>query len=222
MNTKNKVVKTFIIFGCVLTLALYLFLCIPVVKFLNNRQALENYIESFGAFMPLVYILMVILQIFIPFIPGEPFEIMAGYLFGSALGSVIAIFAESVASVIIILLVRKYGIRLVQLFFKDKDINKLAFLNNQKWSYLFAILFIIPGTPKDLLCYVSGLMNFKLIPLLIISTIGRIPSIITSTIPGGAIGSSNYKLAIIVYGITIVVSLLGIYFYNKITKENKY
>lgn len=221
MNKDNKKLKFLIILACVIALVITIFLFIPIIKYLNNEEALENYIKSFGFFMPFVYILLVLIQIFIPVIPGEPFEILAGYLFGAFWGSIIAIFAESLASILIILLVRKYGIKLIRVLFKDKDIEKVKFLNNKKLFFLFVILFIIPGTPKDLLCYVSGIMNFDLTPLILVTTFGRIPAIITSTIPGSALGNQNYKLAIIVYSITIVISIIGIIIYNKCTKKDK-
>ena len=41
---------------------------------------------------------------------------------------------------------------------------------------------MIPGTPKDLLCYFAGLTDMKFPVFLLICSLGRLPSLVTSTI----------------------------------------
>lgn len=81
------------------------------------------------------------------------------------------------------------------------------------------LIFFIPGTPKDALTYFIPLTDMKLSTFLFITTIARIPSIITSTIGGHAIGVENYIFSILVFVITGIISLVGLYIYKKISQK---
>lgn len=85
---------------------------------------------------------------------------------------------------------------------------------------LFLIIFMIPGTPKDLLSYVAGLTDISFPVWLMICSLGRIPSIITSTIGGNALGTKNYWFAIAVFAVTMAVSGVGIWIYDRICKRH--
>lgn len=110
----------------------------------------------------------------------------------------------------------------VEAFFSREQINSLKFLHNHKELDLIVfILLFIPGTPKDIITYFVGLTPMKLRTLILISFFARIPSVITSTIGGDAIGDQNYTFAIIVFVITIIISGIGVLIYRKITKKEK-
>ena len=84
------------------------------------------------------------------------------------------------------------------------------------------IVFFIPGTPKDLLCYFAGLTDVKIGLFIFFSTVGRLPSVLTSTVSGGALGSKSYLFAITVLVLTIALSCLGLWLYKVIcTRNNK-
>lgn len=74
---------------------------------------------------------------------------------------------------------------------------------------------MIPGTPKDLLCYFAGLTDIRLSLWLLICSLGRLPSIVTSTVGGDALGTSNYWFAAAVFAITLVISLVGLLILQK-------
>ena len=81
------------------------------------------------------------------------------------------------------------------------------------------ILFIIPGTPKDLLVYIGGLLPIKPVRFIMISTFARFPSVITSTLMGASILNGNIKFSIIVYVATFLITLLFIFIVNKLDKN---
>ncbi len=62
-------------------------------------------------------------------------------------------------------------------------------------------MFLFPGTPKDLLTYCAGLTHMQLGRWLALSVVGRIPSVITSTIGGDALGAGSYGFAALVFGV---------------------
>lgn len=65
---------------------------------------------------------------------------------------------------------------------------------------------MIPGTPKDLMVYFIGLTKIKTLHFILITSIARLPSIVTSTIGGNALGMQNYVFAIVVFAVTLVIS----------------
>ena len=81
------------------------------------------------------------------------------------------------------------------------------------------ILFIIPGCPKDLLCYVAGLTRMKLSAFCIIATLGRLPAVIGTAVGGQAIEAGNYTMAVIAFAVTAAVSLVGMLIYSLIIKR---
>ena len=82
---------------------------------------------------------------------------------------------------------------------------------------------MIPGTPKDLLIYAVALTKIRAQDFLIISTLSRIPTIITSAYAGAAISNGDYLKTIIAYIITAVISLFGIAISKfLVRKKNEY
>ena len=213
MNRKNSLF--FKIIAVVIVLSITIVFCVPFIKFINNPDTLRVFIESFGIMAPLAYILLTFIQILVPIIPGEPFELLAGYVFGLVKGTLLCLFAESISSIIIILMVRRYGDKIVKLFFSEDTLKKLEKYKNEKNFYIFILLFVLPGTPKDLICYFAGLTKFKLFPLLLASTLGRFPSIITSTLPGSLSGEKNYILALGIYLVVGIISFVVARIFNK-------
>ena len=122
--------------------------------------------------------------------------------------------------VIVFLEVRKFGVKLVEVFFDIEKIKNLKFLQDEKrLDFITAVVFFLPGTPKDLLTYAVGLTDIKFSRFLLIVSVARFPSVITSTIGGSALGMANYKFAIIVFALTAVISLAGIAIYNYICRK---
>lgn len=223
---KNKKTATLIamIIAAVIIISLCIFVGLPMLKLAAEPEKFRLWVEEKGIWGPIIYCLVVIFQILIAFIPGEPLELVAGYTFGSLQGTLLCLIAEAIGSILVLFLVRKYGMQLLEIFFKKESIDKLKFLHtSKKGSVVFLFLFLIPGTPKDLLCYYAGLTDIPMPVLIIICTICRFPSIITSTVSGSAFGDKNYLFAILLFAGTLVISGIGVLLYNRLClkKENK-
>ena len=149
-------------------------------------------------------------------------QVAAGYVFGAWWGTVIALTGIMLGSVAVIFLVRRFGRKFVYAFYPKEKMDKLPILNNpRKRNLLTMVLFLIPGTPKDMLTYAVGLTDMSIPLYIALTTVARIPSIITSTLAGGAMGDKNYTVAIITFAVTAVVSLIGVLIYNHIQKKHE-
>lgn len=219
--SKKKIYSIIIlVFVIIFMLLVTVFIGTPLVKFANEPDKFRSLIENLGFGGHLIYMGMLIFQIIFSLIPGEPFEILAGYTFGAVEGTILCLVSSVIGSSIVFLFTKKFGIKFVELFFSKDKIDSLKILHDKKRMYYIIFLaFFIPGTPKDLLSYVAGLTPIKFLPYIILSTIAKIPSVITSTIGGNAVGDQNYFFAALVFIITGLICLLGIFAYNKITKK---
>ena len=180
----------------------------------------SEWVDSHGIWSRFIFIGMVIFQVVIALVPGEPLEIGAGYAFGAVEGTILVVIGITLGSVMVLGLVRKFGVKLVEVFFDIEKIKKLKFLQDEKrLDFITAVVFFLPGTPKDLLTYAVGLTDIKFSRFLLIVSVARFPSVITSTIGGSALGMANYKFAIIVFALTAVISLAGIAIYNYICRK---
>lgn len=194
----------------------------PMLKLVEDPVSFRKFIENKGILAQISFIGMVFFQVIIAIIPGEPLEIAAGYAFGAIEGTILSLIGIALGSAAVFMLVKTLGVKLVEVFFPIEKIQSMKFLkDSKKRNTLAFILMLIPGTPKDLLSYFVGLTEMKLSEWLIITTIARIPSVATSTIGGDALGEENYITAVVVFGITAVVSILGILIYNYITKRRE-
>lgn len=190
---------------------------VPMVQFVSQPQAFRDWVQEYGIWGKLLFVGMVILQVIVAIIPGEPLEIGAGYAFGAVEGTLLCLIGIVIGSTLVFLLVRKLGIRLVEVFFPIEKIRSLRFLQDSKrLNRLVFLVFFIPGTPKDLLCYFVGLTEMKLPTWVAISFFARIPSVVTSTLGGDALGTQSYLQAAIVFGAAGIISAVGLYFYHRL------
>ena len=212
--------------GIFLFLLLSVLICIfagkPLIQFVQEPERFRAWVDEQGVMAPIAFLGMLVLQIVVAVIPGEPLEIAAGYAFGAVEGTLLCLFGAFLGRGAGFLLVRKLGARAVDVFFPLDKLNELKFLQNKRRLTLWVFfLFFLPGTPKDVLCYVVGLTDLPLRSWLIISAIAPLPSIVTSTIGGDALGMGDYGFAILVFAVTIAISGLGLLAYHLIcrTKE---
>ena len=187
-----------------------------------SREDFRDYVRSFGALAPAVMLGLQILQVFIALIPGELVESAAGFILGPWLGTLVCYLGIALASALILTLTRRCGVKLVEVFISREKINELRFLSTeQKRNALIFLLFFIPGTPKDLLTYFVGLTDIKLGTFLLLSMVARIPSVLTSTFGGHLLGEARYLGAVILYGVTGLLSLLGMAGYHRYLKKKQ-
>ena len=128
-----------------------------------------------------------------------------------------------ITTTIIVLLVKKYGKSFIYNFFDKKRIDKIEnsklFKKTKTIEILVCILFFIPGTPKDLIVYLGGLLPIKPIRFILISTFVRFPSVISSTLAGANISVGKWEISAIVYLVTFIITGIVIFIINKFDKK---
>ena len=195
---------------------------LPFKESLNDPLLLKEQLLQYGNWGKIILALAMALQVIFIFLPGEVIEITAGFSYGPFLGLLICLAGSIIGTVSIYYLVKKYKDRLVETIFDSRQLNEIAFLKKEKnLEIILFIIFFIPGTPKDILTYLAPLTKLKLTTFLIITSIARIPSIITSTLGGDALCKQNYHFTIYIFVITGIISVLSMFGYKKyVHKKN--
>lgn len=219
LRTKRIISICSLVIMLALFIAIAVFVGKPLVEMFKKEESFKEWIKQKGFLGQLAMIGIMLLQVFVAIIPGEPIEIGAGYAFGAAQGMLLCLIGSAIGLAIIYPLTRIYGMKMVELFVPREKLENIPLLKKkEKLDALVFILYFIPGTPKDIFNYVLGLTPMSLGRALLITTIARIPSVLSSTLFGSLTGDSKYTIAIIVYGITAVLSVVGALIYKKMTK----
>lgn len=204
-----------------------LIVVIPMILFLTNREffsqfesieEVEKFIGSYGHLSGLVYIGFQILQVIISLIPGEVFQVAAGFLFGPFWGIVYALIGCAIGEAIAFGLARVLGRDFVRLFLSEEQFEKYSSrLNSNRGYTLCFILYLIPGIPKDILCYVAGASEIRFLPFLIISMVGRLPGLIGSIAMGALVDSGQYLFAGIILALACIIAVIGFIFRERLS-----
>lgn len=170
----------------------------------------------------LVFIAIQFVQVVFAFIPGEFIEVGAGYVYGSFKGLVLCMIGVLLATCLIFSLTRLLGKKFTDIMIDSRNLKRLKFLQNEKkLELLFALLYFIPGTPKDLLTYFAGVTKIKFGTFIFISTLCRFPSIISSTMAGAALGEERYLRSVIIFAVTGAIATIGFLIYRLILKHHE-
>ncbi|MBQ7625171.1 MAG: TVP38/TMEM64 family protein [Clostridia bacterium] len=221
LKKKRIIVGAAIFLFVALTVVLGIYVGKALVKYAAEPQQFRDWVDSHGAWGVPAYAGVTFLQVVLAVIPGEPLEILGGYAFGAFWGTVICIAAQAAGSLFVFALVRRYGMKVVRLFFSEEKVKKVRFLKSTpKRDVLFLVIFSLPGVPKDLLCYFAGLTDIKLPVWAIICTLGRVPAVVTSTVGGSALGEKSYIFAAGVFAVTLALSAGGLIAYNAVLKKH--
>ncbi len=224
MNEKKKtILLRILIIAALLAVAgaciyMYLHFGKSAVELVKDTDRFKAWIDGFGVWGVIVFVAIRVLQTVVKFIPTEPIEIAAGLVWGWFGGFMLCLLGNMIGSVIILIMTRRIGTRILRLFRLENKLQSMRFLQDrEKRNRLLFIFYLVPGTPKDTMTYFAGLTDINWIEFMIISSIARIPAIVSSTICGAYLGANNFKVAAIVFAISALLSIPGAMIYKKIS-----
>lgn len=181
---------------------------------LHHPKTLKKIITGYGAYGPLVYVLIQVAQVVVAPIPGGAIEFLGGYLFGVKVGFFYSMVGLFFGSWLAFGLARIFERVAVEKFVSPETRKKFDYLIGHEGVILSFILFLIPGFPKDALCYILGLTSMHLGIFLLISTFGRIPGTLMACLQGGKAFDHQYITFFILFAVSCVI-LLVFYVYHE-------
>jgi len=181
-------------------------------KFYTRRQRLARFLISLGPYSAAIFILLQALQVVISPIPGELTGAVGGYVYGKTFGFLFSTIGLTLGSWLAFELARILGRPFVEKFVKKEALEKFNFLTTNTAATICFLLFIIPGFPKDYLCYVLGLSWMRLSTFLIVSTLGRMPGTYLLTIQGASLRSHEYSTTVVFAVISAIILFIAYLF----------
>lgn len=175
-KSSNKNMKTFLkITTIIITTLIVIFLLFCLKKgFFSSPEIIVKKVEKFGALGPIIFIILQIVQVVLPIIPGGASCLAGVLLFGSIYGFLYNYIGMIIGSTIVFLLARKYGIRFVKKICDEEKVDKyVGYIRKKKFEKIFIICILLPGFPDDLLCYVAGVSKLTLKRFLIILSLAK-------------------------------------------------
>lgn len=192
----------------------FLFFHYDLHSWFSDEEKAIRFITSFGPLSILVFMLLQIMQVLITPIPGEVTGFIGGYLYGPALGTCYSIVGLTIGSLLAFTLARSYGLPFVERVVKPAAIKKYDGFIGGKGKLLCFLIFIIPGMPKDILCYMMGLSHIPAREFMLISTSGRLLGTIMLSVAGSSVRNHQNAIALVIAGACGALALLA-YVYKK-------
>jgi uncharacterized membrane protein YdjX (TVP38/TMEM64 family) len=172
-------------------------------------EAIRQSVLGLGGFAPLGMILLEALQVIIA--PVPPVTMVAsGYTFGFLHGSVYSFIGMTLGSATVILFSRKYGKPAVDSLISDAHMERFHHLTEGHGYFVLGALFVAPGFPHDILCYVAGLTDLEFRKLIAAVSLSRIPVLLGLVLAGDSIASSRIQVAVFILAAFALIGLFTV------------
>jgi uncharacterized membrane protein YdjX (TVP38/TMEM64 family) len=190
----------------------YLFVHYNLYSFFADKNKIIAYIHSYP-YDEVVFIVLQILQVVAAPIPGEVTGLIGGYLYGPVLGTLYSTIGLTIGSWLAFLLSRFFGLALVEKVVKPEAIQKYDYFMEHRGAFVSFLLFLIPGFPKDYLCYIMGLSHMRTWTFMVISTVGRLFGTLLLSLSGSC-ARNNQVTALVIIAVVSGVFIIVAYFYR--------
>lgn len=203
---KNNLLKHFI---SIVFVIIFILIVYKIFKMDIGISDIKDYVSSFKAFAPIIYIIMFAL-VPLTLFPDSILAISGGLLFGLYKGYIYTAIGALIGATISFYISKKLGRNIVKKFTKDKLDNIENIINNNGF-YIIFLLRLIPLFPFDVISYGAGLTKVKYKDFILATFLGTIPGILVFTNIGAQalnIGSSSFYISISALILLIFISMI--------------
>ena len=196
-------------------LGTYLFIHFDLYLFFKDRNKLINFIKS-SPYDVIIFILLQIVQVVAAPIPGELSGLIGGYLYGPFWGTIYSTIGLTIGSWLAFLLAHFFGMPLLEKVVKPETVEKFDHFMEHQGILVFFLFFLIPGFPKDYLCYIMGVSRIPVWTFIAISAAGRLFGTMMLSITGSVARNEHYLLLAIIVAVGAVIFILAYYYHDKL------
>ena len=189
-----------------------------LVRLYVDKRFLKHTLREWGVLAPVIFIGLQALQVVISPIPGELTGILGGYLFGQWVGLLYSTIGLTLGSVVAFAVGRWLGARYVRKLVSADIWHKMGFIVEAEGAILCFIIFLMPGLPKDVTCYLFGLSPMPFWVFAVVTTLGRIPSTWVLSAQGARTASGDYLQVVLLTAIVVAVALPLYYYRNRLVE----
>jgi uncharacterized membrane protein YdjX (TVP38/TMEM64 family) len=218
INLDKRTIAGFLVFGLAVLGVAYLLFPLGFVKYFTDRELLSNVIKEHRTNAAFIFIGLQILQVIAAPVPGEVTGFVGGMFFGATRGILLSSVGLAIGSWLAFVLSRMAGRPLVEKIIKPETIKRYDYVMKHRGLFLAFLMFLIPGFPKDILCYILGLGHMRHRDFLLVSTTGRLLGTTLLTLQGGFYRHGHYAAFFTVLGISLAFILLVMIFRTNIER----
>jgi uncharacterized membrane protein YdjX (TVP38/TMEM64 family) len=179
----------------------------------TDKDRIKQLLNTVGPLAPVIFITVQTLQVVFAPIPGEATGFIGGFLFGVPLGMLYSTIGLTLGSTLAFLLGRWLEVHFVARVVSPETLKRFDFLMEHQGALVAFFLFVVPGFPKDYLCFILGLSQMPLKLFLVISTVGRLPGTLMLTLQGAKVYEGDYLFSAIL--IVLCLALGGVLYYYR-------
>lgn len=143
-------------------------------------------------------------------VPRTVFTLVAGALFGWALGLLLTLVATTLAAVIAFALVRATGGRLVERYARGRAVNWVRLRLDHHGLLAVTSLRLVPAVPFAVLNYLSGLSAVRFWPYLLGTALGIVPGTVAIVVLGDAVTGTPPPALIVASVVCGLIGLAGV------------
>lgn len=178
-----------------------------LLRLYADPEFLHAELRSWGVLAPAVFITLQALQVVVAPIPGEVTGFLGGFVFGEWLGLGYSMIGLTAGSLCAFGLGRWLGTVVVRRLVSPEVWHRLGFIVDAEGAILCFILYLIPGFPKDILCYLFGLSPMPFWVFALASTLGRLPGTWVLSTQGARTATGHYVEIALIAAIVAAIGL---------------
>ncbi len=221
-NGKNHAILKLLLAILIIALLTILIYQTDLVKFFLSKKRVVGFLESLGPWSFVGFILIQAFQVVAAPIPGDVTGFLGGYLYGPWLGILLSTIGLTIGSYLAFALSRVFGKPFVRKFVPPQALERFNFLLHHKGAFIIFLLFLLPGFPKDYLCYILGLGELSTVEFLLIGGGGRLFGTILLTLGGNYVRLHQYGRFGIVCGVALLLIFVVLAYRDKMDRSFRY
>jgi uncharacterized membrane protein YdjX (TVP38/TMEM64 family) len=161
----------------------------PAAAWLRDRAAVQAWVTRFGPWAPLAGIVLGVLQVIGLPLPASVLALVNGYLFGPAWGAVIGLIGGTLGMLLTVGLARVFGRPLAVRLLGTRGTQWLDHYAMHPGLYYAALITVlVPGIPDNVIFFAIGLSRRRLLPMLALALVLRLPAMLLLPYIGSILG----------------------------------
>jgi uncharacterized membrane protein YdjX (TVP38/TMEM64 family) len=181
-------------------------------RYFFEGKKLRAFLASFGPWAAPAFIGLQAFQVVVAPIPGEVTGFVGGLFFGVIHGTLLSTIGLTGGAVLSFWIARFFGSELVRRIVRKEYFDRLdTFMATHRALNITFVLFLIPGFPKDSLCYLLGLTRMRYRDIVVMNVFGRLPGTIILSMQGNAIRHGRFASFWLLLAGSLALSA-GLYF----------
>lgn len=185
------------------------YLAWPFLTTVADSEELRRLVSDAGAWGPVIYVALQVLQVLIAPIPGQVVSLVGGVLFGAVWGVVYTMIGATIGFTLIFLLTRRLGRPFVERFVSPRLLDRFDYLTDRGGALALFVVFLLPAFPDDLISFIAGLTRLRLRTLILVSLAGRFPGYLALSAAGAGMTHENMNPIIVCLGVATMLGALA-------------